>query len=409
MALTDRMDRIGAIDALRGFALAGIVLGHCYEQFTAAPRPTEGFGPTPHIADYFVNGFVWIFIFGKFYSLFAILFGVSFGIMMERAASVGRNFSGRFIWRLCILLGFGLLHNALYRGDILTAYVAIGLFLPLFYRLSDRWLSLLGIALMLGVGQFLVFAVLKGPSFLPWDGAPDSPEVARYHALLAQGTFWEVARENLTHGLAHKFDFLFAIYGRGYMTLAYFFLGVWLVRHRVIDNLELHKPLLKRTLWLSLGLALVCFILAMVVFSLVPDIMQFNRWHHVFAFSFYNWFNVALTLAIACGFILLYLRKTTSKLQVFCAYGRMALSHYIAQSVLGVMIFFGFGLGLIGKLHDWQTVLIGLAIIVVQVTLSRLWLSAYRYGPLEWLWRCATDLKWLPIRLRKPQRAAPTN
>ena len=91
-----KTERLQVVDALRGFALAGIVIAHMYEQFTAAPRPVGGWDVIPNLADHITSGFIWILIFGKFYSLFALLFGISFGIMMERAAAKVRNSSPTF-------------------------------------------------------------------------------------------------------------------------------------------------------------------------------------------------------------------------------------------------------------------------------------------------------------------------
>lgn len=398
MSDTTKDGRMHVVDALRGFALAGIVLAHMYEQFIAAPRPTGIWNVTPNLADHVTSGFIWIFIYGKFYSLFALLFGVSFGIMMERAAAVGNNFTGRFIWRLALLLVIGILHSAIYRGDILTAYVLIGVFLPIFYRISDRWLWIIVIALMLGFGQFLVFGLLGKASFLPGDSGPDSPEVARYVTVLMQGSFVDVVRENLSTGVAHKFDFLFAIFGRAYMTLAYFLIGMWLVRHRIVHNLPDYKPQLKRVLWISLAATVVCFALTVTLLIKMPDIMQFSEWRHVLGFSLYNYFNIAMTLALGSGFVLLFLRVRGAWMSALATYGRMALSNYILQSLIGATIFFGFGFGMLGQLHDWQTLLLALLFITLQIRLSHLWLQRFRYGPLEWLWRCGTLLKWIPIR-----------
>jgi uncharacterized protein len=395
---TIKTERMLVVDALRGFALAGIVVAHMYEQFTAAPRPTGGWDVTSNIADHITGGFIWILVYGKFYSLFALLFGVSFGIMMERGAAAGNNFTPRFLWRLILLLMIGIFHAAIYRGDILTAYVLIGLFLPAFYKVADRWLWAIIITLMLGCGQWLVFGLLGKASFLPWESTPDSPEVARYVAVLKHGSFIDVVKENLSTGLAHKFDFLFAVFGRAYMTLAYFLLGMWLVRHRIVHNLAVYKPQLKRVMWVSLGMTVVFFTLMMVAFVLMPDMVKFSTWRHVLAFSFYNYFNIAMTLALGSGFVLFFLRAGGSWSGALATYGRMALSNYVLQSLIGTTLFFGFGFGLLGQLHDWQTLLLALLIIVLQIKISGVWLRHFRYGPLEWLWRCGTYRQWLPIQ-----------
>lgn len=403
-----KAERMQVVDALRGFALAGIVIAHMYEQFIAAPRPTSGgWEVTSNLADNITGGFIWILVYGKFYSLFALLFGVSFGIMMERGAAAGNNFTPRFIWRLILLLVIGIFHAAIYRGDILTAYVLIGLLLPAFYKVADKWLWGIIILLMLGCGQFLVYGLIGKASFLPWESAPDSPEVARYVAVLKSGSLADVIRENLSTGLAHKFDFLFAIFGRTYMTLAYFLLGMWLVRHRIVHNLGAYRAPLKRVLWISLVMTVICFALMMTTFILMPDMVKFSEWRHVLAFSFYNYFNIALTLALGSGFVLLFLRAGGSWSNALATYGRMALSNYVLQSLLGTTLFFGFGFGLLGRLHDWQTLLIALLIILLQIKLSGIWLRHFLYGPLEWLWRCGTYRQWLPIRRQEGTLLAP--
>lgn len=393
-----KAERMQVVDALRGFALTGIVMAHMYEQFIAAPRPTGNWDVIANLADQITSGFIFLIVYGKFYSLFALLFGISFGIMMERAARAGNNFSARFIWRLGLLLLIGILHAALYRGDILTAYVLIGLSLPAFYKVSDRWLWILIVALLLGCGQWVVFGLLGKGSFLPWSSAPDSPEVARYVEVLKHGSLTDVVRENLTTGLAHKFDFLFAVFGRAYMTLAYFLLGMWLVRHRIVHDLSVYRPQLKRVFWISLAATLVSLGLMLTAFALMPELMQFTQWRHVFAFSFYNYFNIAATFALGSGFALLFLRAGGAWSKALGAYGRTALSNYVLQSLVGTTLFFGFGFGLLGQLHDWQTLLLALVIIFLQVRISVIWLRHFRYGPLEWLWRCGTYWQWLPLR-----------
>jgi uncharacterized protein len=392
MTESNKVERMQVVDALRGFALAGIVVAHMYEQFIAAPRPAGGWGVTPDLGDQITGGFVWMLVYGKFYSLFALLFGVSFGIMMKRAAAVGKDFSKRFLWRLSLLLLIGIFHAALYRGDILTAYVLIGLVLPALYRVADRWLWTLIILLM------LVYGLAGKASFLPWESTPTSPEVARYVDVLKHGTLLDVVKENLSTGLAHKFDFLFAIFGRAYMTLAYFLLGMWLVRHRIVHNLGAYRPQLKRVLWISSALTVIFFVLMMFAFIKMPDMTQFTQWRHVLAFSFYNYFNIAMTLVLGSGFALLFLRAKGRWKNALAVYGRTALSNYILQSLIGTTLFFGFGFGLLGELHDWQTLLLAFVIILLQIKISGIWLRHFRYGPLEWLWRSGTYRQWLPLR-----------
>jgi len=386
-------NRIEAVDALRGFALAGIVFAHMIEQFIASQRPVDAWLVVPNLFDHMVMAFHGLFIMGKFFSIFAVLFGISFAIMMGNAAARGHRFSGRFIWRLAILFAFGFVHSLIYRGDILTIYAAIGFCLPFFYRVPSKVLWFIVVLLFLGVGRYLFYLVTGTTSFLSYDQSPESPVVAAYVEVLKTGSFLEIARENFFHGFASKIDFQLGIFGRAYLTLAYFLVGMWLVRSGIINNLEANRPLIKKTLQWSLGLCAVSFILIALSFTFIPDLMEFKTWLSVIAFAFFDLFNTALTVVLMSGFLLLYFHSPTGWLGSLAPYGRMALSNYFLQSLIGTFVLFGWGLGLLGQLHDWQTFLLSVVVIYLQVRLSTWWLSRYYYGPLEWLWRCGTYFK----------------
>ncbi len=393
MSSLPNTNRIDVVDALRGFALAGIVVAHMVEQFIAAPRPAQSFWVEPTTIDRIVSTFSLLFVTGKFFSMFAVLFGMSFAIMMGNAAKKGNSFSGRFLWRLVVLLGFGVLHTLLYRGDILTVYVVIGALLPLFYNVPNKWLWTLAVVLFVGLGRFLFFAASGDWTFLSYELSPESPVVSAYLDTLKQGSLLDVMVVNLAQGFYTKFDFQFAFFGRGYLTLAYFLVGVWLVRLGVMHRLAEYKNAIKKILFWSLGLAILCYVALFAgVFSL-PQPMNFATWPAVFVFTFYDLANVSTTAFLICGFLLLYLHRPSGLLYRLAPYGRMALTNYLLQSLIGTFIFYGWGLGLMGELHDWQTFLLALFVISVQVRISAWWLSRFNYGPAEWLWRCATYFK----------------
>jgi uncharacterized protein len=94
------------------------------------------------------------------------------------------------------------------------------------------------------------------------------------------------------------------------------------------------------------------------------------------------------------------------------AVGRMAFSNYIATSVLCMLIFHGYGLGLYGHLERWQSYLVVPIIWAVLLLWSKPWLERYAYGPLEWLWRSLTRgqrqpmVKAAPNYLDKPAQIA---
>jgi len=173
--------RIRSIDALRGIALAGIVICHMVENFIGAPAPEEfNTAVHPGMIDTIVDGLIFFFLRGKFIALFSFLFGLSFFIQMDNGARRGTNFGGRFLWRLCILLLIGYAHSLFYRGDILTIYAFLGIFLIPFYKVDNKWVLGCAALLFLGLGRVIVFSITNGDSI--WGGkidiSPDAPWIS---------------------------------------------------------------------------------------------------------------------------------------------------------------------------------------------------------------------------------------
>ncbi|TVZ38151.1 uncharacterized protein P886_2505 [Alteromonadaceae bacterium 2753L.S.0a.02] len=409
MSATAQQSRINIVDALRGFALMGIVIAHMIEQYTASPRPEAAWWVSADIADKVVLTLQFLLVTGKFYSIFALLFGMSFAIMMNNAAQKGSNFSGRFIWRLLLLLGFGFIHSLIYRGDILGVYVVIGFILPLFYSVSSRWLLIIAALLFLGAGRFAFFAITGSASLLDYQNIPSDPEILRYTTLLKTGNFFDVARDNLVYFYTGKWDFQFGIFGRGYFTLAYFLVGLWLIRSGFVQNIAQHKALIKKCLWGSLIASLVFIGASVALFAQMSQPVNYSSWPFVMAWNVADLANISLTMLLMCAFVLLYLRKPDSRLSALAPYGRMALTNYITQSLIGTFFLYGWGFGYLGKLHDWQMLLLALVVIYVQVQVSKLWLSYFQYGPLEWLWRCGTWFSRFPFRKIPAERDAVPN
>ena len=126
--------RIDVADALRGIAVAGIILYHSVEHFNIFTQETIVY---PLSSDQTVADVLAWLLSGKMYGIFAMLFGLSFFIMNDNQAQKGRSFSGRFAWRMCLLFLFGVINVAFYDGDILMLYAVYGLFLiPVSYLSS---------------------------------------------------------------------------------------------------------------------------------------------------------------------------------------------------------------------------------------------------------------------------------
>ena len=397
-------DRVDAIDAFRGFALAGIVLAHMVEQYVGAMAPEElilAFNAS--LLDKIIQGLMYAFVVGKFFALFSFLFGLSFFLQMDRAASRGSNFRGRFLWRLTILLVIGLVHSLFYRGDILSIYAPLGFVLVLFYNVRSSVLFALAAIIIAGAGRYIVFALNGNDPLLPFgDATPDLPYNAAYFEALQNGSLWDVFVSNATYGHFTKMEFQVGYFGRWYLTFAFFLLGLWAGRFRLFQRIdELHKPL-KKALWLAVACTVVFLAAAIFLFasnSVEGEGPQFDRWGTMFALTAFDLYNVSLSVIYLCTFLLIFRRPGGERrLGKLAPYGRMALSNYFMQSLIGTFILYNWGLGYIGKISNTDTFVIALFIIAFQVVVSAWWLKRFRFGPLEWLWRSGTYLKWQPMR-----------
>lgn len=394
-------ERIEIIDALRGFSLAGIVFAHMLENFVASPIPMEAIeSMNPGTVDQIADGFVSFFFRGKFFALFSFLFGLSFFIQMDNGAKRGNYFGGRFLWRLVILFAIGFVHSMFYRGDILTLYAVLGVLLIPFYKINNRWLLAVAAFLFLGIGRYVIFYFTNGEGlFIKEEMGPDAPWVASYFDLLKNGTIQEVFASNAIEGNIMKAEFQFGVFSRGYLTFAFFLLGLVIGRMGFFKNYLTEKKFLKH-LWIGGLILLGVAVLSMVgIFASLGPEVQFNSWPSMFGLTFFDLMNVALTILIVAVFVILYKKQKAGRfLKRFIPYGRMALTNYVFQSVLGTFIFFGWGLGYLAEIPNRYVFLMAIVVIGVQMWLSNIWLKYFKYGPLEWLWRSLTFFKVFPFK-----------
>jgi len=294
-------------------------------------------------------------------------------------------------------------HNFFYSGDILVVYVLFGFLLIPFHNVSNKIVLAVAAVLFLGGGRFLSYAVFGNESILAMN-IEHFDEM--YMAALTNGTILEVWRMNFL-SMIGKFNFQLGVIGRGYLTFAFFLLGMWIGRTRLFENLQSNAPLLKKIILWSAAGTIAMIPLFWYMFSHMESIFDFTSWWSMFALSAYDNFNFFFTIFLAAGFVYLYeLPSMQKRLSWFAPYGRMALTNYVAQSLIGTFFFFNWGLGYIGKLRNIELLLVGLTILAVQMIISYYWLKKFRYGPLEWAWRSLTYMKIQPF-LRETQELKP--
>lgn len=394
-------ERAAVLDALRGFALLGILLMNI-EAFVG-PLNVALTGLDPELAgvDRWVDAAIYLLVQGKFYALFSLLFGVGFAVMMSRSEAAGRPFGGLYGRRLAALAAIGLAHMVLlWSGDILFTYAVIGAVLLLFFgKTAVQRLPRWGVALYLLPSLLMFgFAALIQLASLSPEGAAEVEQ-----ELVKAGEQWQASidAQRLAYGpegsyveataqrLADFAQFLNQMPFWGAMILGMFLIGTWFWRSGMLANPTAHGARWRQLrLWGFLaGLPLVG-----LGFWLVPTMLP-HRLDLVSATAFFVTAlgNLALCLAYASTLVLAMASPRWRAAALLLApAGRMALTNYLLQSVVCVGIFYGHGLGLYEQLsRAWQVPFV-LLLFALQVIASDWWLARFRYGPMEWLWRWAT-------------------
>lgn len=396
VALAKKSNRIAVIDVLRGFTLLGIILVHFTEQYYAGqpPKVHENYG-AHNLADMIVLGFIGIFISGKFFMIFSFLFGMSFFIQLDKSDG-SPAFLFRFAWRLIVLFIIGLVHHLHYRGDILTIYAVLGFGLLLCYKLPDKFLLVLALLLVFDTPAILqrTFDILLSNSASPFP-IGDEKELEIYYSTLKSGSYLDMLRANF-YEFKPKFDFQI-LSGRLYITMGLFLLGLYAGRKKVFENIPFFKKLIRLGLWMLLGCVVFAGLLALIIFVAKVEMSQAVQF--LLGGTVYDVFNIALA-AIYVGLIVTAFQreKWHRRLMNFYEVGRMGLTSYLMQALIGTWLLFSYGLALLGNFGASVWVAISLIVFILQIIFSKWWLGRFQYGPVEWLWRSLTYFKVWPLK-----------
>jgi uncharacterized protein len=396
IALAKKSNRIEVIDVLRGFTLLGIILVHFTEQYYAGqpPKVHENYG-AHNLADMIVLGFIGIFISGKFFMIFSFLFGMSFFIQLDKSDD-SPAFLFRFAWRLIVLFIIGLVHHLHYRGDILTIYAVLGFGLLLCYKLPDKFLLVLALLLVVDTPAILqrTFDILLSNSASPFP-IGDEKELEIYYSTLKSGSYLDMLRANF-YEFKSKFDFQI-LSGRLYITMGLFLLGLYAGRKKVFENIPFFKKLIRLGLWMLLGCVVFAGLLALIIFVAKVEMSQAVQF--LLGGTVYDVFNIALA-AIYVGLIVTAFQreKWHRRLMNFYEVGRMGLTSYLMQALIGTWLLFSYGLALLGNFGASVWAAISLMVFILQIIFSKWWLGRFQYGPVEWLWRSLTYFKVWPLK-----------
>lgn len=400
-------DRIHLIDMLRGFALCGILLLHV--PIFAAPGAPPGMGASHGPMDPVVNAALIMFVEAKFFSLFAALFGLSFALQWQSAEARGRPFVPTFRRRLLFLAMFGALHVLLlWESDILLLYAAAGLLLIPLRNVSParllRWVvGLLAVPLVV---YLLALGALALARLDPTSAATLAAGEARFSAAFAASVAEVTARyagADVAQAMVGRAgDYLLRLpllLTRLPAVLAMMLLGFCVGKLGLLRDVEAHLPLLRRARAWGLGAGLLFSALVTLAYTGLPPFAALTALglNQVLA-------GPVLAIGYAATFVLLARRPGVGRLLApLASYGRTALTSYLLQSALCGLLFYGYGLGLVGQVGSLAALLIAVALNGLLIALSGLWLRHFAIGPAEWLWRSLTAGRAQTLRRERGQ------
>lgn len=405
--------RYVSLDALRGIAVMGILLMNIIAfamPELAYINPLVWGGTST--ADFIAWAAAFVLVDGKMRGLFSLLFGASMLLVMERARAAGEDEQSVHIRRMGWLLVFGLAHYYLvWYGDILFLYAVTGFVAMVFVHMEPRRLYRWSIALF--VINFIIWAALLGSMIaLKWSalqpgadadtlrsyadlvasiGIPDAESLAS-EINLHHGSYSLIVQDKLTDGLIQPVIFLFYSFVE---TLALMLLGMALMKTGFMTG-QWNAARYRR-------IALRCYAVGLLATVLLAWWCWSSGFDAVTTFgATFAWsspFRPLLVIGHAAIALLLIRRfADTAFVARITAAGRAAFTNYLGTSIVMTAIFYGYGLGMYGKVDRAPVYLFVLGGWIVMLAWSKPWLDRFAYGPFEWLWRSLARGKIQPIR-----------
>ena len=382
-------DRIQVLDVLRGFALLGILLANM--PFYANPITATMLGEATGGPDRIVSALVRLLVEAKFYCLFSLLFGIGLFVQMTRAEAHGAPFARLHARRLLALGAIGVAHAfLLWSGDILTTYAILGGVLLAFRTRRPTTLAVWALAVLLV--PLVYYATSAVVTHLGTDGGTAAARAERLAQLTARsahdwqvyghGSFAEVTLQRIR-------DFRLLLPSLVYMAsgmFCMFLTGLWLARRGVLQDLRPHRRWFVRIVAVCAPLGLAANALVVIGRDRAGDL----AWRLV-TMVMRTVGAPMLCFAYAAGIALLVTsERWRRRLAPLGAAGRMPLTSYLLQSLVCTTVFYGYGLGFLGRVGIADGAALALLLWTAQLALSTLWLRHFAYGPAEWLWRALT-------------------
>lgn len=369
--------RIHSIDAMRGFALFGILIVN-FLSFHSPYTHIDPFNYWDKAGDSTVFPIIDVFFQASFYPLFSLLFGYGVMILKERAELKGVHSPLLLARRFLFLLIIGLCHALfIWHGDILVTYAIAGFALILFIELSGKLLILLGLLIYI-IPNLLLVGVLFLTLFIEPDlSVMMTTSVADIVQVYQSGTWLEIVRQNIDDWLMNNNLATMPILMISILPL--FLIGAGLRKLQVVEKLEQRR--------MTAFVLMIVFLTTGYLIKLLPYFISTNL-----AMQYIQ--DIFGGPLVAVGYSLLILVLVNSKIGMITkplqTIGRLSMTNYLMQSIVATCLFYSYGFGLYGNVSLLTGTVIALILYVCQIVLSMIWMKYFVYGPFEWCWRWFT-------------------
>jgi len=404
VAPTRKSERIVCLDALRGVATLGILIMNIqsFSMISSAYLNPTAYGDLNE-ANYWVWYLSHMFADMKFMSIFSMLFGAGIVLVSDRRGAQASPVAAFHFRRMGWLLLFGLLHaHLLWQGDILVSYALCGGAVFWFRNCSPRLLWVIGLS-SFGIGSLLSIMTGLSIPFWPqedilrlqqetWQPPPAAiqQEVTNYLKPYLQ----QLSNRSREAFFLETFLFLFSI---GWRCSGLMLMGMALYKQRVLTGGR------SSAFYATLVAFAVCFGIPTTMYGIHLNFT--TSWSMSYSLFLGDQFNYWASLLISLGYtstimLIFKLPELAKLVWPLGRVGQMALSNYLLQTVLCTLLFYGHGLAQFGNFSRVEQAFTVLALSIVQLAFSCIWLNYFRFGPLEWLWRSLTYWQLQPLRIQ---------
>ncbi|WP_282080741.1 DUF418 domain-containing protein [Aquimarina algiphila] len=387
--------RIDVLDVFRGFAILGIFVVNIVIMNSTFLNQDEFAKQWTSGIDQISNKILQLFFYTKFFPIFSLLFGLGISMQVLKMLEKNKLSFSFFARRMFILFLFGVLHIVfLWSGDVLNLYALLGLLTTLMLKKSNQLILILSVI-------FLFFPFYDQLFEYLFNLLNFKPEIylSEYtgetvNQIIKNGTYLEGLQMRLLEYLSNipmLFGFLAPV------AISMFLLGLYLGKNKIYDSLDafiqkIRIPILIITILTNAYRVVFLFVLPnYAIYSTAtfrPIFIKLMVFSDITMGLFYLWGIGWLWYNTKWKFILSPLKYV----------GRMALTNYLMQSLIGLILFSSIGFKLYETLSPSVALLTAIVVFIFQIILSKVWLNYYRFGPLEWIWRCLTYKELLPIK-----------